>query len=43
MSIYASVVALWFVVIALFLIGALIRAWFRSPRIQIRSSTKRNQ
>jgi hypothetical protein len=28
MSIYASVVALWFMAVALFLIGALIRAWF---------------
>ena len=32
MSIYASVVALWFIAVALFLNGALIRAWFRSPR-----------
>ena len=41
MSLYASVVALWFMAVALFLIGALIRAWFRSPRAQIWSSTKR--
>ena len=32
MSIYVCVVALWFMAIALFLIGASIRAWFRSPR-----------
>ena len=36
MSIYASVVALWFMAVALFLIGALIRAWFRSPRGRVR-------
>ena len=41
MSIYASAVALWFMAVALFLIGASIRAWFRSPRSQIRPSTKR--
>ena len=32
MGIYASAVALWFMAIALFLIGASSRAWFRSPR-----------
>ena len=32
MSIYASAVALWFMAIALFLMGASIRSWFRSPR-----------
>jgi hypothetical protein len=32
MGIYASAVVLWFMAIALFLIGASIRAWFRSPR-----------
>jgi hypothetical protein len=32
MSIYASAVALWFMAIALFLTGASIRGWFRSPR-----------
>ena len=32
MGIYASAVAFWFMAIALFLIGASIRAWFRSPR-----------
>jgi hypothetical protein len=39
MGIYASAVALWFMAVALFLIGASIRAWFRSPR----SFTKRAQ
>jgi hypothetical protein len=34
MSIYASAVALWFMVIALFLTGASIRAWFRGARTQ---------
>jgi hypothetical protein len=33
MSIYMCVVALWFMAIALFLIGASIRAWFRRPVI----------
>jgi hypothetical protein len=32
MSIYAFVVALWFMAVALFLVGASIRSWFRSPR-----------
>jgi hypothetical protein len=32
MSIYASVVALWFMAIALFLIVGFIRSWFHSPR-----------
>jgi hypothetical protein len=32
MGIYASAVALWFMAVALFFIGASIRAWFRSPR-----------
>jgi hypothetical protein len=32
MSIYAFVVALWFMVVALYLISASIRFWFRSPR-----------
>jgi hypothetical protein len=33
MSIYASVVALWFISIALFLTGALIHSWFRTSLI----------
>jgi hypothetical protein len=33
MSIYASAVALWFMAIAVFLTGASIRGWFRSPRV----------
>ena len=41
MSIYASVVALWFMAVALFIDPRPIRAWFRSPRAQIWSSTKR--
>jgi hypothetical protein len=32
MGICASAVALWFMAVALFLIGASIRAWFRSLR-----------
>ena len=36
MGIYASAIALWFLAIALFLIGASIRAWFRSPRGYLR-------
>ena len=32
MGVYASAVALWLMAIALLLIGASIRAWFRSPR-----------
>ena len=32
MGIYASAVTPWFMAIALLLIGASIRAWFRSPR-----------
>jgi hypothetical protein len=32
MSIYASAVALWFMAIALFLTGASIGGWSRSPR-----------
>jgi hypothetical protein len=32
MSIYAFVIALWFMTVALFLVGASIRSWFRSFR-----------
>jgi hypothetical protein len=32
MSIYAFVIALWFMVVALFLVGASIRYWFHSHR-----------
>jgi hypothetical protein len=32
MGTYASAIALWFMAIALLLIGTSIRAWFRSPR-----------
>jgi hypothetical protein len=32
MGIYASAVALWFMAVALLLILASIRSWFRSPR-----------
>jgi hypothetical protein len=34
MSIYAFAVALWFMAIALVLIGCTIRSWFRSRRLQ---------
>jgi hypothetical protein len=38
MSIYASVVALWFMALALFLVGCSIRAWFpRNPDIRVPS------